>query len=113
MTGEMCAADCTREVYPLHFAIAKALKGKVRPFDLYQGPYVAVGPDIRIGAEPYAYCPSHLGIVRLWVCPAPEGFEGAQAIVYNEANEKASKPFWAYGPSATRRACRAAREVLD
>lgn len=41
MTGEMSREDVTPEEFPLHFAIAKAMRGKVHPFDVYQGPYVA------------------------------------------------------------------------
>jgi hypothetical protein len=41
MTGEMCREEVTRDAYPIHFAIADALDGRVEPFDQYQGPYVA------------------------------------------------------------------------
>ena len=74
MTGEMGRIDpITGEepdgtVWPIRAAIAKALGGEVMPFDKYQGPYVVVGADVRIGNPPYQYAPSHLGVVRLWVC---------------------------------------------
>lgn len=73
MTGEMVAIDpVTGEepdgtIWHLHAAIAAAVGGTVQPFDQYQGPYVAVGPDIRIGTGPYAYAPRGLGVCRLWL----------------------------------------------
>ena len=47
MTGEMSAAEVTRENYPELFALRDALKrwdiaSTPRPFDQYQGPYLAV-----------------------------------------------------------------------
>ncbi len=110
MTGEMLRSDVTREAYPLHFAIARALHGRVEPFDMYQGPYVVIGADIRVGASPYAMPVQHLGIVRLWVGSADDNSD--MATVYNEATDKVSAPFWPYGPLATRHACKAARSVL-
>lgn len=73
MTGEMVRIDpITGEepdgtTWSIHAAIAKALGGEVKPFDKYQGPYVVIGADVRIGNPPYQYAPSHLGVVRLWV----------------------------------------------
>lgn len=107
MTGEMTARDCTPDAYPLHFAIAEAVGGTVRPFDIYQGPYVLIGKDIRLGTEPYCYCPPHMGVVRLWIDDDPDG-----CIVYNEATGANSPPFWPYGPGAAADACEAARAVL-
>jgi len=89
MTGEMFKEDVTREAYPLHFAIADALGGTVKPFDQYQGPYVCVGGDVRMGAEPYAVAPRGLGVVRLWLCSE----DGGDCYVYNEANDKRSEDF--------------------
>ena len=63
MTGEMYEA--TRDEWPTHFAIADAVGGTVQPFDQYQGPYIVVESDIRIGNTPYAYAPP--GPVRLWM----------------------------------------------
>jgi hypothetical protein len=37
-----------REEYPLHYAVADALGGKVRPFDVYQGPYISIPGEGRI-----------------------------------------------------------------
>ncbi len=89
MTGEMSRSELTREAWPLHFAIADDTGGQVMPFDQYQGPYIVIGPDIRIGRDPYAYCPRHLGIVRLWVQDYGDGI-GVQ--IYNEANDILSEP---------------------
>lgn len=107
MTGEMYKSDVTEEEYPLHFAIAKALGGTVEPFDVYQGPYVVIGADIRCGNGPYAMAPRGFGIARLWIC---DDEKHGGTVVYNEANEKSS-PFWPYGPGATRQAIKAARKV--
>ena len=65
MAGEMYEAR--RDEWPTHFAVAEAVGGEVRPFDYYQGPYIVVGQDIRIGSAPYEYCPPHMGVVRLWL----------------------------------------------
>lgn len=89
MTGEMLQSDVTREAFPLHFAMADAVGGTVQPFDVYQGPYVLVGADVRIGAAPYAVAPRGLGVVRLWLCSD----DGAICTVYNEATEEQSPPF--------------------
>lgn len=72
MTGEMHESEVTREAYPLHFAIADALGGSVRPFDQYQGPYVQTPKG------------------RLWVCPLEDtGF----CFVYNEKTGNKSACF--------------------
>ena len=73
MTGEMYEIDPVTGMepdgtsWPLHAAIAQAVGGTVQPFDQYQGPYVLVGNDIRVGRQPYAVAPKHLGVVRLWL----------------------------------------------
>lgn len=109
MTGEMHASEVTRENFPLHFAIAAALGGEVKPFDQYQGPYVVIGSDVRAGAPPYAVAPLHLGVVRLWLSGhMVDGF----GFVYNEASEKTSKPFPLYQEDARERAVEAARSVI-
>ena len=89
MTGEMFAHDVTPEAFPLHFAVANALDGHVKPFDVYQGPYICIGQDTRAGAEPYQLCVQNLGVVRLWVIRD----ETTGDIIYNEANDKQSEPF--------------------
>ena len=91
MTGEMSELDVTEDAWPLHFAIARALKGKVRPFDTYQGPFVQTQHG------------------RLWIGPDENG--DRFSVVYNERTRKASAPFWPYGKLANRRACKAARDV--
>jgi hypothetical protein len=111
MTGEMSKADVTEEAYPLHFAIAKALGGEVKPFDMYQGPYVVIGGDFR-GEGVYAPLIQHLGIVRLWIGEDGDG----DGYVFNEANDKQSQPFPLY-PSieedvVKELAVEAAKEVL-
>ncbi len=91
MTGEMYASDVTAAEYPIHFAIARELGGQVKPFDVYQGPYVVIGADLRAGSDPYAFAPRGLGIVRLWLCS--EG-DGPLCTIYNESTDKQSEPFW-------------------
>ena len=64
---------CIRPNYPTHFKLADALRRRgyknatVEAFDTYQGPYIAVNGDIKIGNPPYQYCPSGLGVIRLWL----------------------------------------------
>lgn len=110
MTGEMLREDLTREEYPLHFAVADALKGSVEPFDVYQGPYVLIGEDVRVGRPPYQIAPRGFGVVRLWLL-SEDGFAHRW---YNEANEKQSGEFLMYESDEmnARQAVEAAREVL-
>jgi len=75
MTGEMSQADVTEEAWPIHFAIAKEFGGTVRPFDVYQGPYI--------------YIPSK---GRVWVCSE----DGVFATVYRETTETSSEEFPCY-----------------
>lgn len=111
MAGEMFKSELTKESYPLYFAIAKALKGTVEPFDQYQGHYVLIGKDIRLGREPYALAPRGLGIVRLWIVP-DEHWPDYEARVYNEATDKLSEAFPLYCKDAEELAVYAAREVM-
>ena len=81
MTGEMCyinqdGEDSNGEVWELHAEIAKALGGVLKPFDVYQGPYIVIEEDVRIGNTPYAIPLTGLGIIRLWICgdEEDEGF---------------------------------------
>lgn len=111
MTGEMRREEVTPEAYPIHFAIAKEFGGTVEPFDHYQGPYVVIGGDVRLGDEPYAVAVQGLGVVRLWLCTD----DGAFGSIYNEANEAQSDEFPLYTrdpEEAKRYAIDAAREVL-
>ena len=79
MTGEMYAIDPITATepdgssWPAHAAMAAALRdagldATVQPFDQYQGPYVLVGPDVRVGEAPYQLAVQELGVVRLWLC---------------------------------------------
>ena len=107
MTGEMSASEVTRDNWPVHFAIADALDGEVKPFDHYQGPYVVVGDDVRAGSEPYAVAPVGLGVLRFWVCSENDGM----ATIYNEATDKWSKTFSLCEDDTCERAVEAARSV--
>lgn len=40
MSGEMTRSEVTEEAYPLHFYVARHLRGTVEPFDQYQGPCI-------------------------------------------------------------------------
>lgn len=109
MTGEMYYIDPkTGEepdgtVWNYHAAIAQALGGEIKPFDVYQGPYIAFGGDITIGKIPYAIPLQGLGIIRLWITE-----EDNIPVVYREDTEK-SLPFW----NCEELAVEAARELLE
>lgn len=90
MTGEQSKSEVTREAFPLHFAIADAIGGEVRPFDKYQGPYIATKA------------------ARLWLVSA----DGYRASVYNETADKESNDFPAYTPDAAAVAVAMARTVI-
>jgi len=97
----------------LQKAIVQALRRRgldahVEPFDQYQGPYICVGPDLRVGTRQYQLAVQHLGIIRLWVTDS----EG-RARIWNEATDKISKPFWPFGNGAGRTAVKAALSVLS
>jgi len=111
MTGEMSRHDLTLDEFPVHFAVAEALGATVEPFDVYQGPYVCVGPDIRCGSEPYQLAPRGLGVVRLWLVAPPDNPDGYGPLLcwWNEATECYSNPFWFDDYDS---ATEAAREVV-
>ena len=90
MTGEMHKSEVTRENFPLHFAIADALGGEVKPFDQYQGPYILTK----------AAC--------LWLNNSSTWF----ARVYNEAADRSSAEFPLWGPDHVALAIGAARSVI-
>ena len=94
MTGEMHESEVTRENFPLHFAIADALDGEVKPFDQYQGPYILTK----------AAC--------LWLAPAAPPYDSAFAIIYNEATDRSSAEFPLWGPDEVALAIAAARSVI-
>ena len=104
MTGEMGPIHPTKAmerdgtVWPLHAAIVQALRrrgiqAEVRPFDQYQGPYIAV---------------PHVG--RLWVVDAPHA--EAYVAIYHEGTGATSKPFFPWHRGAGRRAVQAALSLL-
>jgi hypothetical protein len=113
-TGEMTSVD--PEEYSTHFAIAKALGGEVKPFDVYQGPYISIGGDVRVSDAltdpdangPYAMAPRIKGLVRLWIS-VDENDDLCH--VYNEDNEKVSTIGFPYEDENM--AIAAAEEVLD
>lgn len=117
MTGEMLSIDpvtgidSNGEEYYFHSAIAKALNGKVMPFDKYQGPYVLIGNDITVGNPPYRRPVPGLGVTRLWLI-SDKKFP-VLCRWYNEANNKISSAF-IDGKSKSRiwLAIDAAREVI-
>jgi len=79
MTGEMSwinqdGLDSNGEEWTFHAAIAKAVGGTLKPFDVYQGPYIAVGPDFTAGASPYRVPIQNMGCVRLWLGADEDGF---------------------------------------
>ena len=79
MTGEMNSIqqdghDSNDEYWPIHAAVAKITGGTLRPFDVYQGPYISSGNN------------------RLWIVPS-DNFPDIECRIYNETNEKLSDPF--------------------
>ena len=83
-TGE----DSNGDTWPLHAKIAQELNGEIKPFDVYQGPYVVIGADLTMGMAPYAM-PVHLpGIIRLWIYENEQG-----SFVYREDIDR-SESFW-------------------
>jgi hypothetical protein len=110
MTGEMHAIDqrgrdSNGATWPVHAAIARSVKGRLEPFDVYQGPYIVVGPELTAGNPPYR-CPLP-GAVRLWV--GIDGLDDVTGIVYREDTDQQAYYYPAWD---TRRACRAARSLL-
>lgn len=68
MAGEMYEVDSKE--WPLHVAVCETLRDegyevRLQPFDVYQGPYIVVGGDVRVGQAPYQYCPP--GPTRIWI----------------------------------------------
>ena len=95
MTGEMNfidqdGNDSNGDSWPLHAAIAKELGGVIKPFDVYQGPYVVFGEDVRIGCAPYAIAPSNMGVKRLWLLSD----DGCVCQWYREDTDDLSWSFW-------------------
>lgn len=120
MAGEMPYIDPVTgetpdgEVYSLHAAIAKAVGGTIQPFDVYQGPYVLVGRDVRFGSQPYQYAPKGYGVIRLWVVETGEtGHYGPTARVYREDTDTFSDDFDTCGPCASEDAACAALSLME
>lgn len=94
MTGEMSQFDADHgEEWTLHRSIARALKGKVRAFDVYQGPYIS---------------PPEGG--RLWICPN-ETIHGYQ-LVYERAGYPIQASM-AFGYRQVRKGCALARNLVS
>jgi hypothetical protein len=93
-TGEMSQAELDqngRQEWPLHFAIADALGGVVKPFDQYQGPYVELPEEGRL----FIYSE-----------------DGAEGVVWNEDTKQSSEPFLLH-ESAENEAVDAALSVCE
>ena len=89
-TGE----DSNGDTWDIHAAIAKALGGKIKPFDKYQGPYIVIGKDITAGISPYAMPIQGIGIIRLWLISQPNDKDSGFYCIYREDTDETSFPFW-------------------
>jgi len=110
MTGEMCwidqnGMDSNGDCYELHAAVAKAIGGTLQPFDVYQGPYILIGKDVRIGSSPYALASTGMGVKRLWLVNEDNGW----GQWFREDTEQFSSEFWW---DDVEEAIEAARELL-
>lgn len=90
MTGEMHESEVTPENYPIHFAIANAINGVVKPFDQYQGPYILVK------------------YTRLWVIVSDESL----ISIFNETSQHQSDEFIPNGTTTLVDAVNAAQSLL-
>lgn len=82
MTGEMQAIkqdgnDSNGEYWPLHAAVAKAINGILKPFDVHQGPYILI---------PNKYHDS-----KLWLIETEY-----KSRWYREDTQEESLSFWPY-----------------
>ena len=103
MTGEMHhidqdGKDDSGNEWTMHAAIAKALRDEgfdatLQPFDQYQGPYILVGKDIRVGERPYQLAVQNMGVTRLWIYPDGEEQSG-ELLISREDTETRSDSFW-------------------
>jgi hypothetical protein len=78
--------------WPLHFVVAAALKGTVKPFDRQNGPY------IRVAGQGDLFIYSN---------------DGTNAYVYNSRNKKASAKFDMWGDKVATVVSKAAHSVLS
>jgi len=98
MTGEMfwinpeTGEDSNGGCWPIHLAVAKAVGGELKPFDVYQGPYISVGVDLRIGNTPYSIPVQNQKCIRLWVV----NVEDYDAAIYREDTDTQSYAFCAF-----------------
>lgn len=102
MTGEMHhidqdGKDDSGNIWETHAAIAKALRDEgydatLQPFDQYQGPYILVGKDIRVGDVPYQLAVQNAGVIRLWVQSTEE--YNALLTIQREDTNMFSDTFW-------------------
>ena len=103
MTGEMYhidqeGKDDSGNEWTMHAAIAKASRAEgydatLQPFDQYQGPYILVGKDIRVGEHPYRLAVQNMGVIRLWISPDNDDQNGS-TLIYREDTNTLSRLFW-------------------
>lgn len=94
MTGEMSQFNAEHAAeWTLHRKLAKALNGRVRAFDVYQGPCIEGDFNGRLWLSPYH--PSSALIVLCWTR------QGVEPLM--------SEPFH---PTQVRKACFEARRML-
>ena len=94
MTGEMYSInqdgeDSSGNIWPIHAAIAKALGGTLQPFDQYQGPYILIGQDVRVGNAPNQSAVQNMGVIRLWLVVGGDDL----GQVYREDTDRLSESF--------------------
>ena len=111
MTGEMHSInqkgiDSNGDSWPTHAAIARAVKGNLKPFDVYQGPYIVVGQDQWVGKPPYHLPVLNVGVIRLWL----SSIDSKTAQIWREDTDTLSEPFFY---DDTRTACKEARKLLN
>jgi hypothetical protein len=94
MTGEMDwigqdGTDDQEEIWELHAAVAKAVNGKLYPFDKYRGPFILVGEG-ELPEEGYYKYPVEFppGLARLWIFPEDDYF----FRIWREDNDTQSRP---------------------
>ena len=115
MTGEMYhidqdGKDDSGNEWTMHAAIAKALRDEgydatLQPFDQYQGPYILVGKDIRVGNAPYRLAVQNMGVIRLWIV----AHDDPVSQIQREDTDTLSESFWW---NDTKSAIACAKELL-
>lgn len=99
MTGEMAwikkdGTDSNGDCWPIHASIARQLKGELRPFDVYQGPYVVVSGH------------------RLWIVSVPETNSDYFFKLYDETTDEFMYVYGVTYREVIRRACKHARMLI-